>query len=433
VNRLTSWHLICIYIAGDACLNVAARVFQIYNAWFFLKLAPRADRLSMVLLVAWTTSTVLLPVAGVISERTKKSRIFLAMAALSAIASAVMFVASTEFGAGTGSNTTVFVVSIVCGLCLSTANAFVAPMATPLFPKVASGQTEVHRAMRIRSSMFIINLLLGPTLAGAAIGQFGGESALILELVASGVGLALAAVFRHFYNEPPPVGRTVQTGFFNQIVGGVRKVLAIPPERTIAVASLFANLLYVPFLFLLLPAKVVGEGHSMLELALVELSMGIGVLFASTVILRRARAMVSEHTLASVGIATLGVSICCIAFTQPLWLICGLAFGAGAGISTFNVTVNARRAASIPDGYRSVMEATLLFFCTLAVPVGISLSKTALDHVSPSHVIAGGGLIFLLAVVLIMFSASLRSMLNSKDDTTPYYKRISPQLFREVT
>ncbi|MBZ4241808.1 hypothetical protein LAN32_25585, partial [Mycobacterium tuberculosis] len=60
------------------------------------------------------------------------------------------------------------------------------------------------------------------------------------------------------------------------------------------------------------------------------------------------------------------------------------------------------------------MESTMLFLCTAAVPLGLWLATLGLNRYSPDEVIIKGSETFIIAVVCIMFSRSLRLMLNDE-------------------
>ena len=188
-----------MYVASDVCINVAARSFQIYCTWYMVKIEARADQLSFLLMSIWITNTALLPFAGVIVERFRKTSILLWAAAATAFTTVALSL-SVRLTAGGGSYE-FFVLSLILAVVASIATALVTPLGAPLIPKIVTEEKEIHRAMRLRSSLFIVNLLLGPTLAGLLIGTFGGFAAIWLGIVAAVLGVFLAATFRKSFAE----------------------------------------------------------------------------------------------------------------------------------------------------------------------------------------------------------------------------------------
>lgn len=428
--RLTPWQQICLYVATDAMLNISSRTLQIYCTWYFVKLLFSQDALASILLATSITNLVLLPFWGVVLDRVKKSYILILssmLAVLAATSSAWM----VHVFQSDHANHQLMIGLMLSGIVSSAGISALFPLGTPLLPEITNKEAEIHRGMRLKSSMFIINLLLGPTLAGFAIGRVGGDAALVLSAISSILGLSLSAAFLFAFSPLglPDEHQTKTRSFFQELRAGVKRVIIIKAERIIAIASLFANMLFIPFFFLILPTKVLWRGYSMFDLALIELSLGIGVLLASSLIIPRLQKFLSEHTLASISITLLGLTVLACAFAQRFWSLCALNLLLGIGLTLFNVTINSKRAISIPAGYRSTMESTMLFLCTAAVPFGLWFARIELNKYSPDQVILGGSEAFLIAIVCIIFSRPLRLMLNHGNGKDPYYVTTNGELF----
>lgn len=427
--NLTAWQKISIYVIADAAMNVSGRVFQIYCTWLYVQRLNNPEFLSYILLTSYICGLVLLPFCGVLADRWRKSAVLCLAALLTLLPSLFAVLLSVKLSLAMGSMG--FTVSlVVAGIVFSAGSSLLLPLGTPLISEVARDEGEVHRGIRLKSSMFVINLLLGPTLAGLLIGVFGGKSALQLSAIAAVVGSTTALAYLLSSDQdsrrlqPPRRDR-----YFAQLYRGTYRVLKIKAERVIAVASLLANLVFVPFLFLLLPVKTLKLGYSMLDLGLVELSLGAGVVLASAILVPRMRSVFSEHVVACFGITCLGGAIYLVAFADHLVLLALCACAAGAGLTLFNVTVNAKRAVSIPYGFRATMESSLIFLCTVAAPVGFWLSKRALTRITPDQVIVYGSEIFAIGIIIVIFSRSLRQMLNNSSSDEPYYFKLHKELF----
>jgi len=429
-QRLTPWQLILVYFASDACINVAARSFQIYCTWYLVSVMSREDQLSTVMILVWTTSTVFLPFAGVLAEAYRKSRLLM-IGASAALASSlglwlVVSVADHEAWPFAG----VLLLAVVA----SVSTALTAPLNAPLVPMIVKEEAGIHRAMSVRSSMFVINLILGPTLAGFLIGVFGGTAAIWLGSVAGLLGLGLSIFFASKLGEPRNAHqRRIGLHYITRELSlGIMRVASIPAERAIGFASLLANLILVPLLFLLLPAKMLGIGMTMLELAFAELSFGVGILFASAILIARLRRRLSEHSTASLGVASMGLAMVLLGCFDHVLVLCFSAFMLGCALTAFNVTVNAKRAVAIPDGFRATMEATLRFFCVLAVPLGFWLSSQAIAVMGPSRALVYSSTLLFIAALCVCFSGALKAMLNSPKGDVPFYIRQHANLFKEV-
>ncbi|MBI0328726.1 MFS transporter [Burkholderia plantarii] len=426
--RLTPWRAICLYIAADGALNVSFRTLQIYCTWYFVKLLSSEGALGSILVATSVTTLSLLPIWGVVLDRFKKSYILAVASVVIAFGAILSAWIAFEFERSSHQ----LMIGLALGSVLSSAGvAALVPLGTPLLPEITDREAEIHRGMRLKSAMFVVNLLLGPTLAGLAIERVGGNAALIVSIICAIFGLVFSLIFLASFNPSAITTNAPQnnSSLCQNLHAGARRVLKIKAERIIAVASFFANMLFIPFFFLILPAKLLWQGYGMLDLAFIELSLGAGVLLASGVVISLLRKCVTEHTLASFSITLIGITILMCAFTHELLPLCALNLLLGMGLTLFNITVNTKRAIAIPAGYRSTMESTMLFLCTAAVPFGFWVSKIVLIKFSPNQVILGGSEVFVVAIVLIVFSRPLRQMLNHDGGEAPYYLEINRELF----
>ncbi|RDT03532.1 MFS transporter [Burkholderia contaminans] len=182
--RLTSWQQICLYVATDAVLNVASRTLQIYCTWYFVKLLFDQSALGSILLATSIASLVLLPFWGVMAERVKKSHILTIAALLSVLASVISILAAHIFKSA-NANYHLLISLMFSGVVSSSATAALYPLGTPLLPEITDQEAEIHKGMRLKSSMLFMNLLLGPTLAVLAIGRVGANPPLILSALSA--------------------------------------------------------------------------------------------------------------------------------------------------------------------------------------------------------------------------------------------------------
>jgi len=425
----TRWQLIVTYVFADAAVTVSSRILQFYATWLLLKDIASPSALTLTLIATWATTLLFLPFVGVVAERIRKSTVLLG-ASLLALASVIPVVGGARTLHATHANWLVVVI-VIASVTSSIAVAALMPLSTPLIPEISPDADEVRSGLRLKASGFILNILFGPTLAGFMIGAFGGESALWLSAASSCLGVVASLVFHMSFSAVQPVRTRAgpAPSFFRDLRHGMQRVLGIRAERAIAAASLLANMLFVPFVFFLLPAKVLAEGGTMLNVACIELSLGAGVLGASALLIQQARRIASDHAISSVGIGMIGASIFAFGCTHHLVTWCVLGFALGVGLTTFNVTVNSKRAMAIPEGHRTGMESSLMFLCTAAAPFGIWISGVALKTLSPDAVIIYGSELFVLALLCIVFSRPLRLMLNSGDSGLPHYLQTNRELF----
>ncbi|HTD05632.1 MFS transporter [Undibacterium sp.] len=421
---------IWLYIAADTFAGIGFRVFQVFCTWLFIQNLKREDQLSNLLIAIWLTTTFLLPVAGVFAERFRKTRILFISCLLGTLSTILLVSFMPSFTEPEQSARFVPIL-VVAGVFLSGFQATIFPLGAALIPNIVSNEPDIQQAYKIKSSMFIVNLIFGPTLGGLIIGIYGGEASLILAMTSYFLATVCAMTFLRWFNEdyPPVHSSKGFSSLLTDLGNGFMRIAHIAEERVIAIASLLTNMLLTPFIFVILPAKIVGRGMTMLDVAMVELALGAGILFSTMFLISRLQKRCGHHAIASFSTAILSITIVGFGCTNNLHVMYFLAFFLGGSLSIFNVTINARRAISIPDGYRAVMESSLLFLCTVSIPLGLFLTKFLFRHFDPDTTILWLAILVIPPAFLIFYSRPLRSMLNAEKDTVPYYVRRYGALF----
>ncbi|AMP07686.1 MFS transporter [Collimonas pratensis] len=421
---------IWLYIAADTFAGVGFRVFQVFCTWLFIQNLKREDQLSNLLIAIWLTTTFLLPVAGVFAERFKKTRILFISCLLGTL-STILLVSLMPSFAEPEQSVKFVPVLVVAGVLLSGFQAAIFPLGAALIPNIVSNESDIQQAYKIKSSMFIVNLIFGPTLGGLVIGIYGGEASLVLAMTAYFLATVCAMTFLRGFNKEYAAVHSGKgySSLLTDLGNGFMRIIRIAEERVIAMASLLTNMLLTPFIFVILPAKILGHGMTMLDVAMVELALGVGVLFSTTFLISRLQKRWEHHAIASFSTAILSITIVGFGCTNNLYVMFFLAFFLGGSLSIFNVTINAKRAISIPDGYRATMESSLLFLCTVSIPLGLFLTKFLFRHFDPDTTILWSAILVIPPVFLIFCSRPLRNMLNAERDAVPYYVRRYGALF----
>jgi hypothetical protein len=198
----------------------------------------------------------------------------------------------------------------------------------------------------------------------------------------------------------------------------------------IAIGSMIVNFLLTPFLTLLLPALIIHKKGTMVDVALVELSVGLGILLAATFGIKVMKRRWRVFGIAMASIILIVVSVCSIALVDSLVVVAFLAFLLGHSIAVWNVSINTKRAVSIPEGYRALLESSLMFLCIASVPIALVICKILLVSLNPSEVILCLALPAIPGIAILLFFAPLRDMVNSLDQGRPYYSRHYAKVFR---
>ena len=321
-------------------------------------------------------------------------------------------------------STTLLYIMTFCTVLQKIINTFTSPQAAALIPLIVTSEAGIERAYRIKSSLYLFNLIFGTILGGLIISLYGWQY-----VIAMAAGCYLAAAictiifcfrFKEDY-QPSKKAKTILP-VFSDMYQGFYRVIKIIEERIIGLASLIFNMILTPFIILLLPSKIIGLGMTMFDFSLIELFIGSGVVFAGAFTLKWLRARISNHTLVVQAFVIMGLVIILFSVTDNFYLICILGFVHGMALNIFNVIVNSKRAMAIPAGYRAIMDSCLMFICTLVIPAGLYIARIMLRAFSIDQIIRLSVFLIIIPILTIMFSSKVKLMLNTKKEDIPYYQ-----------
>ncbi|MCY4472172.1 MAG: MFS transporter [Kistimonas sp.] len=404
---------IVLYTISELSNTVAIRLFQVFCAWFFVQITGEEEYLANVLIAIWTVTTVFMPVSGIVLERFNKKSVLFHVSGINLLCSV-----STWFFFLYGVDRAAYLFLLVVGVISSLVASILMPMATAVIPEITKDEKCIGLGFKLKSSSFLLGLVLGPVLGGYIVLFFSG---IYIMLAASFFALVAVAASVRLGREKTEGehGSKGKRGENSSLIFFKLAMILwkIPAERSLALCSCCANFLFVPFIFFLLPSYYVNHGGTVADAATIELAIGAGMLFSSVYLVQAISSVFNNHIAASSGIVFMAVFLYLFGVLEYpsvfLKILC--AIGIGAGLSLFNIVVSTQRAMAIPDGYRGYMESFLLFFCTLSAPAGIYVSKKMFGVFSEIQIIECFLIFFVLAITCVCFSGSLKEMLNCKE------------------
>jgi hypothetical protein len=184
---------------------------------------------------------------------------------------------------------------------------------------------------------------------------------------------------------------------------------------------MMVNFTLIPFVFLLLPVKLISSGYGMIQVASTEIFLGLSSGLSAIYVVKYVQDRFGWHHAAVFGFILITLGIFSASFTSNIILLCVAVSGVGAGICFFNVTIITARSLAVPAGYRSAMESCLLFFCTASVPIGLLICSTLIDVTSSNNLIRIGSFGLFLSVACLYFSNSMRNFLKKETISNHYF------------
>ncbi len=155
-----------LYFAGQSVSLVCTWMQRVAMSWLVYRLTGSPAWLGLVGFAGNLPTFLLAPLAGAWIDRSDKRRLLLATQGLAAAQALTLFLL-------VATNTVQVWHVLVLSLLLATVNAFDMPGRQSLVVEMVGDRTDLPNAIALNSSMVNAAKLLGPSVAGLAIGAFG--------------------------------------------------------------------------------------------------------------------------------------------------------------------------------------------------------------------------------------------------------------------
>jgi MFS family permease len=383
---------------------LADQAFLVALTWLVLRLAGSGAELGAVLAVASVPGAVLMPLGGVLSDRSSPVLIMICASVgrvlLLALLAALIFTDAIQLW---------HVYAISAGL--STLDALYYPASMAIVPALVD-QDRLGAANAMIQGVEQASSILGPALAGLSLAlaglgaSFGATALLFLVATAILVTLALAASQVAGPAENPH-GEGEQSTTRDELVEGLRYVARDPVVRTLMLVVLGTNLAMMGPLYVggavLAELRLGGAGAFGTLVAAAGAGALIGIVGAGSVRRFRRRGLI-ELSLTGV----LGIIVASIAFVPNLVVAVPLAVAIGATASFLGViTISWLQERAEPGLLGRVMS--LVMFSAVALdPISFALAGVLVE-VNLEATFVGAGALLVLTAFLGATSATMRS------------------------
>jgi len=350
-----------LFVFGQGISVLGTWMQQIATVWLVYRLSQSSLLLGVADFTAQIPAAVLLPLAGVLTDRWNRRRTVLAMQSLMMV-QAFLLMALTISGM-----VTVWQV-LLLGAFLGTVGAFDATARQSFVIEMVDHHV-LSNAIAINSSIFNAARLIGPAIAGIVIGLCGEWPCFLLN------GLSYVAVLASLLAmQVPKVDRKrVERGLMAGLSEGIRYIAGSMPIRTILILLGVVSMMSAPLTVLmpLLATKVLQGGPY--TLGMLTAAMGAGALAASLFLAARS-SVVGLGRVIAVATAAFGLGLAGISLSHWISLSMVLLFATGFAMVTQMAASNAVLQTIVEEEKRGrVMSFYTLAFVGMG-PLGSLLS-----------------------------------------------------------
>jgi MFS family permease len=210
-----------LYFGGQLVSQVGTWMQQIALSWLTYKLTASPLMLAVVGVSSQLPSLLVMPFAGVLSDRFNRHRI-LKFTQLAAMLQAGVLAALTLTG-----HLAVWHL-IALGLVMGVITAFDMPVRSAFVGSLVASREDLPAAIAMNSSLMNVSRLLGPALAGFVVAAFGEGVCFAINAASYVAVLGALLLIRGDFS---PRSRTSRSTVFAELAEGLRYAAAITPIR----------------------------------------------------------------------------------------------------------------------------------------------------------------------------------------------------------
>ena len=297
-----------LFVVGQGISVVGTWMQQIATVWLVYRLSNSSLLLGVADFSAQLPAALILPVAGVLTDRWNRHRTVLTTQTLSMVqAFALMALTATGL-------ITVWQV-ILLGVFLGLVSAFETTARQSFVIQMVERHDDLANAIAINSSVFNGARLLGPAVAGLVIGMCGEWPCFLLN------GLSYLAVLASLLlMRVRPVAKPVSgMGIFAGLSEGFGYVAGSMPIRTLLVLLGIVSMMSAPLTVLMpvLATEVLHGGPG--TLGMLTAALGVGALAASLFLAAR-KSVVGLSSVIAAATGVFGLGMAAIALSHTLWI-----------------------------------------------------------------------------------------------------------------
>ncbi len=357
-------------------------------AWLVLELTQSGFALGLVTALTWSPILFLGAWAGVLADRFNKRRVLLFTNSTSAVAAAILGIATVT---GVVTLWLVIAVALVLGCVTALDNP-----TRQTFTMEMVGRDRLPNAVSLNTATFTIARVVGPAVAGIVIEQIGIGQCFLVNTFSF---LPIIGALLFMKKEELGTGQPVEQKP-GQVREGFRYVLSQPVLKALLTMMAVVGTIQYNFHVLMpLLAKETFEGNAE-TLGLLGSAIGIGMLAGSLTTATIGRS--GRKLLLGAGFA-LGILTLLVAGAPELWQALILMVPLGMASMSFLATMNATLQLNSSDAMRGRVMALYFVLFLGSTPIGAPLVGWIAEAFSPRASLAVGGITTIAACVYGLF------------------------------
>jgi MFS transporter, DHA3 family, macrolide efflux protein len=309
------------------------------------------------------------------------------------------------------------------------------PTTAALIPSLVSPD-KLTEAQSIRSTANSVVTIGGPILAGAVLALAGAR--FTLATAATVTSLSFLCTYGVRERSMHEAARATSWGHYlrtwhHRTVDGLRSVWMNDAERKIAIATALVNAGLFPFVVVILPVWVSQNlGGNAATMASIEVSLGLGILVGSAMLIGMVNARIGRHAAVIGGTCLIGASIMLGSQLTSLSFILICLFLCGVGVSLYLINTMTLRSAATPANFRARSTAGVGFLSQCIHPFAIQGYGVVMAHYGAPTAGALCGLVIFSSLFLLLSNKDAKKLwARPNEEIVGIYGQMFPNAFVE--
>ncbi|MEH2288991.1 MFS transporter [Nostoc sp.] len=378
-----------LYYIGQGISLIGTSMTQVATSWLVYRLTDSAWLLGLVGFASQIPTLVLIPLGGIIADRTNRHRILLIAQVLGMLQSLALTWLALS------STINVWQIAFL-GVLQGIINAFDIPTRQAFLPETVSKE-NLGNAIALYSSLVSVSVILGPAIAGILIAAIGSGACFLIDTI-SYIAVIIALLEMHlapkkvviFTRKPLEELKTS----FNYAFGFL-------PIRFVLIGSALVCCVWGFYLALgpIFAKEILQGGSNTFGFLITASSLGT---LAGGIYLTKHNNVLESGKVLTLGICFMGVSLIVFALSRVFWLSLLSLLAAGFGFILQIIAGRTLLQLLVNDENRGQITGLYVMASTGAVPIGNLIAGALASKIGSSNTVILGASICIAGSIFFM-------------------------------
>ncbi|MHC5852472.1 MFS transporter [Nostoc sp.] len=383
-----------LYYIGQAISLIGTSMTQVATSWLVYRLTDSAWLLGLVGFASQIPTLVLIPLGGIIADRSKRHRILLVAQILGMLRSLALTWLALS---GTINIEYIAILGVLQGII----NAFDIPTRQAFLPETV-GKENLGNAFALYSSLVSVTSMVGPAIAGMLIMALGSGLCFLIDSI-SYIAVIIALLAIRLTSRKAIISKRKP---LEELKTSFKYAFGFLPIRSVLIGSALVCCVWGFYLALgpIFAKEILQGGPNTFGFLMTASSLGT---LAGGIYLTKHSNVLESGKVLALGMGFMGISLIVFALSRVFWLSLLSFFAAGFGFILQIIAGRTLLQLLVNDENRGQITGLYVMASTGAVPIGNLIAGALASKFASSNTIILGGSICIAGSILFMQQISI--------------------------